>query len=206
MIKNIIFDFGGVLLDWNPHYVFDGYFGDSAKAQWFIDNICTPEWNASLDAGKPFSEGVKELTGIHPEWEKEIRLYHTDWIRMMGGQIDGMYEIVKGLKDRGYRIYGLTNWADETFELVRNTYPVLSLMEGIVVSGKEKVIKPSPEIYRILLTRYGLMPEECVFIDDNANNVMAAEALGINGIHMTDRGRLIKDLEKILHQSPGEKA
>lgn len=202
MIKNIIFDFGGVLLDWNPHYLFDEYFGDREKAQWFIDNVCTPEWNSSLDAGKPFAEGVKELAAMHPEWEKEIRLYHTEWLKMIGGPIDGMYEIVKELADKGYHIYGLTNWSAETFALVRNTYPVFSIMEGIVVSGEEKVIKPSPEIYRILLTRYGLTPEECIFIDDNANNVKAAEAVGINGIQMTTRDRLIKDLEIILCQSP----
>lgn len=201
MIKNIIFDFGGVLLDWNPHYVFDPYFGSSEKAQWFIDNICTPQWNATLDAGKPFTEGVKELTALYPEWEKEIGMYHTEWLRMMGGQIEGMYEIVKGLKDRGYHIYGLTNWSAETFALVRDIYPILSLMEGTVVSGEEKVIKPSPEIYRILLTRYGLTPSECVFIDDNSYNVKAAEEMGIKGIQLISREQMTADLEKILHSS-----
>ncbi|MCM1178521.1 MAG: HAD family phosphatase [Clostridium sp.] len=198
MIKNIIFDFGGVLLDWNPHYVFDPYFGNTEKAQWFIDNICTPQWNAALDAGKPFSEGVKELIAVHPEWEKEIRMYHTEWLKMMGGQIEGMYEIVKGLKDNGYRLFGLTNWAAETFALVRDTYPVLSLLEGIVVSGEEKMIKPDPEIYRILLDRYGLKAEECVFIDDTLRNTKAAEALGIKGIHLTSKDQLTKALKEIL--------
>lgn len=198
MIKNIIFDFGGVLLDWNPHYVFDPYFGSREKAQWFIDNICTAEWNSSLDAGKPFSEGIDELSALHPEWEKEIRMYHTQWLGMMGGQIDGMYDIVKDLKDKGYHIYGLTNWAAETFNMVKDMYPVLSLMEGIVVSGEEKVIKPSPEIYRILLERYALKPSECVFIDDNENNVKAAEALGIKGIRMVSREALITSLREIL--------
>ncbi|MCM1503519.1 MAG: HAD family phosphatase [Bacteroidales bacterium] len=198
MIKNVIFDFGGVLLDWNPHYVFDPYFGNTEKAQWFIDNICTPQWNAALDAGKPFSEGVKELIAVHPEWEKEIRMYHTEWLKMMGGQIEGMYEIVKGLKDNGYRLFGLTNWAAETFALVRDTYPVLSLLEGIVVSGEEKMIKPDPEIYRILLDRYGLKAEECVFIDDTLRNTKAAEALGIKGIHLTSKDQLTKALKEIL--------
>jgi len=201
MIKNIIFDFGGVLLDWNPHYLFDPYFGDSRKAQWFIDNICTPEWNSSLDAGKPFVQGVRELTAAHPEWEKEIRLYHTGWIKMMGGQIEGMYELVGKLKGKGYHIYGLTNWSAETFALVRHEYPVLALMEGIVVSGEEKVIKPSPEIYRTLLTRYCLEPSESVFIDDNSNNVKGAEAVGIKGIQMVSRMKLEDDLEKILQEN-----
>lgn len=198
MIKNIIFDFGAVLFDWNPHYLFDHYFGDPEKTDWFINNICTPEWNSALDAGKPFAEGVKELTEKHPEWEKEINLYNEGWIRMMAGQIPGMYEIVASLSWKGYQLYGLTNWSAEKFNLIRNHYGILLYMKGIVVSGEEKMIKPAPEFYEILLSRYGLKAEECLFIDDNKTNVAAAEALGIRALHFVSPDKLREDLAEIL--------
>ena len=109
MIKNIIFDYGGVLLDWNPHYLYDPYFGDEEKAEWFLTNICTYEWNAQHDNGKPIAEGVAELIAEHPEWKKEIELYYGDFMKMMGGQIPGMEEYVKELKAKGLRVFGLSN-------------------------------------------------------------------------------------------------
>ena len=198
MIKNIIFDFGGVLFDWNPHYLFDWHFGNPEKTDRFINEICTPEWNSALDAGKPFAEGVKELVAKYPEWEREINLYDEGWIRMMAGQIPGMYEIVSSLSRLGYPVYGLTNWSAEKFNLIRNHYGILLYMKGIVVSGEEKMIKPAPEFYEILLTRYGLKAEECLFIDDNAANVAAAEALGIKAVRFVSPEKLREDLTEIL--------
>lgn len=182
MIKNIIFDYGGVLLDWNPHYLYDPYFGDKNKAEWFLTNICTYEWNAQHDNGKPIVEGTAELIAQHPEWEKEIRMYYDDFMKMMGGQIPGMEELVKGLKIKGYRVFGLSNWSVETFALVRPAYPVLDLMEDMVISGVEHVMKPNHRIFELALNRFGIEAAETVFIDDNANNVKGACELGIQGV------------------------
>ena len=182
MIKNIIFDYGGVLLDWNPHYLYDPYFGDAEKAKWFLTNICTYEWNAQHDNGKPIAEGTAELIAQHPEWEKEICLYYDDFMKMMGGQIPGMEDFVKNLKAKGYRVFGLSNWSEETFALVRPVYPVLDLMEDMVISGIEKVMKPDHRIFKLALNRFGIKAEETVFIDDNPNNVLAANEVGIKGI------------------------
>lgn len=194
MIKNILFDFGGVLLDWNPHYLYDAYFGDVDKAEWFLTNICTYEWNAQHDNGRPVAEGTAELIARYPEWGKEIRMYYDEFMKMMGGQIPGMEELVKDLKAKGYRVFGLSNWSVETFALVRPVYPVLDLMEDMVISGVEKVMKPDHRIFELALDRFGIKAEETVFIDDNPNNVKAANELGIHGILFQSREQLEKEL------------
>lgn len=198
MIKNIIFDFGGVLLDWNPHYLYDPYFGDVEKAEWFLANICTYPWNAQHDAGKPVAEGTVELIAQYPEWEKEIRMYYDEFEKMLSGQIAGMEDYIKELKGRGFRIYGLSNWSVETFAMIRPKYPILDLMEDMVISGKEKVMKPDAKIYQIALSRFGIKPEESVFIDDNVNNIVGCEAVDIHGIVFKDAGQLRPVFEKLL--------
>lgn len=198
MIKNIIFDFGGVLLDWNPRYLYDPYFGDVEKAEWFLTNICTYPWNAQHDAGKPVAEGTAELVAQYPEWEKEIRMYYSEFGKMIGGQVAGMEEYIKELKGRGFRILGLSNWSFETFAMVRPKYPILDLIEERVISGEEKVLKPNAEIYEILLRRFNIKPEESVFIDDNVNNIKGGENVGIQGVIFKDAEQLRTDLEKLL--------
>lgn len=198
MIRNIIFDYGAVLLDWNPHHLYDSYFGSEEKAEWFLQNVCTYTWNTQHDGGKPVAEGTAELIAQFPEWEKEIRMYYGCFEQMIGGQIEGMYELITGLKQRGYHVYGLTNWSGETYPLVRHKYPIFDLMEGMVVSGDEKMLKPNAEIFELLLQRYGLKAEESVFIDDNANNCQGARNVGLQAIQFKDARSLAEELEKIL--------
>lgn len=198
MIKNIIFDYGAVLLDWNPHHLYDSYFGSAEKAEWFLQNVCTYTWNTQHDGGKPVAEGTAELIAQFPEWEKEIRMYYGCFEQMIGGQIEGMYELITGLKQRGYHVYGLTNWSGETYPLVRHKYPIFDLMEGMVVSGDEKMLKPNAEIFELLLQRYGLKADESVFIDDNANNCQGARNVGLQAIQFKDARSLAEELEKIL--------
>ena len=198
MIKNIIFDFGAVLVDWNPHHLYDSYFGDATKAEWFLTEICPYEWNAQCDAGRPIKDITAERVALFPEWEKEIRMYFDHWVDMMGDPIPGMEELVRDYKQRGYDVWGLTNWSAETLPLVRDDYPVFKLLDGYVVSGQEKVVKPDARLYRILLERFGLKAEECVFIDDNPANTAGAEAVGIHGIVFHDASQLRKDLDRIL--------
>ena len=159
MIRHLIFDFGGVLVDWNPRYVFVPWFGDVARAEWFLSEICPYEWNSQVDLGLTTAEVTEARVAEFPEWEKEIRMYYGRWIEMLHGGIPGMETLVREYKRRGYHIWGLTNWSYELFPLVRDRFPVFDLMDGIVVSGVEKAIKPYPELYHILLDRYGLMPK-----------------------------------------------
>jgi len=198
MIKNIIFDFGGVLIDWNPLHLYNRYFlGDEAKARWFIDNICTMEWNVQMDAGKPFTDGIRELTALHPEWADAIAAYRARWQEMIGGPIPGMTDVVHKLKDAGYHVFGLSNWSWETLSTIIDDYPVIKELEGVVISGLEYVIKPQPEIYRLLLERYRLKADECVFIDDNLANVQGAEAVGIHGLLFAGPEMLKEEFKKL---------
>ena len=186
-IKNIVFDFGGVLIDWNPRYLYRSYFGgDEERMEWFLQNVCTYPWNIQMDGGKPFAEGVAELTAQHPEWAEAIGVYHTRWAEMIGGEVEGTASLIKRLKAAGYRVFGLTNWSMETYPLIRDSYEVFSLFEGVVVSGEEHLLKPDGKIYRCLLERYSLEAEESVFLDDNADNVAGAEAVGMEAVRFVD--------------------
>ncbi len=193
-IKNIVFDFGGVLVDWNPRYLYDKYFGDEAQSQWFLDNICLYSWNLQMDGGRPFAEGVAELQAEHPEWAEAIGIYHTRWVEMMGGEVEGTASVLRRLKAKGYGIYGLTNWSAETFPMIRDTYPVFGEFDGIVVSGEEHLLKPNAAIYHCLLERYNLQAEELIFIDDNADNVAAAKAVGMESVRFADAATLVQQL------------
>ena len=201
MSAELIFDFGGVLVDWDPRTVYVPYFGDAAKAEWFLSEICTYDWNAQVDAGLTTAEITEARVAEFPEWEKEIRLYYDRWIDMLRGEIPGILSLVRDYKERGCRIWGLTNWSSELFPIVRDRFPVFKLMDGIVVSGQEKVIKPHPELYRILLDRYGLKAEECIFIDDKADNVAGAEAVGIRGVLFEGEKSLREKLDAMLDKS-----
>ena len=200
-IKNIVFDFGGVLVDWNPRYLYDKYFGDAEQSQWFLDNICLYSWNLQMDGGKPFAEGVKELQAEHPEWAEAIAIYLTRWVEMMGGEVAGTADVFRSAKAAGYKIYGLTNWAAETFPMIRDTYPVFQEFDGIVVSGEEHLLKPDAAIYRCLLERYALRAEESLFIDDNRDNVAAARAIGMEAVLFENA----EQLEKVLREQFGVK-
>ena len=186
-IKNIVFDFGGVLIDWNPRYLYRSYFGcDEERMEWFLQNVCTYPWNIQMDGGKPFAEGVAELTAQHPEWAEAIGVYHTRWAEMIGGEVEGTASLIKRLKAAGYRVFGLTNWSMETYPLIRDNYEVFSLFEGVVVSGEEHLLKPDEKIYSCLLERYSLEAAESVFLDDNADNVAGAEAVGMEAVRFVD--------------------
>lgn len=184
--KVIVFDFGGVLIDWNPRNLFKKMISSETEMEWFLENICTTEWNLRIDAGKPFAVSVAELSSQYPEWTAEIEAFHKQWPEMLGGEIPGTVEILEEIIQKGYKVYGLTNWSAETFPIAQGRYPSLNLMDGIVVSGEEKLIKPDPEIFRVLLEKYNLKAENCIFIDDNLHNIEASCKLGFEAIHFTD--------------------
>lgn len=198
MIKNIIFDFGAVLVDWNPLYLYGPYFGSKEETEWFLTEVCPYEWNTTVDAGRDTEDAMQERIALYPDWEKEIRMYYGEWIKMMNGEIPGMYEIVCSLKEKGYGVYGLTNWSRETFPLIRDTYRIFSKLDGFVVSGEEMIKKPDQRLYKILLDRYSLNPEECIFIDDSQANLDGGEAVGIRGVLFKSPEKLKEDLATIL--------
>ena len=200
MIKNIILDFGGVLLDWNPRYLYKSYFNNDEEMEHFLADICNGEWNIRQDAGRPFAEAVKELQAKFPEYAEAIQMYDDDWEKMLKCELPESIDLLKELKFMGYGIYGLTNWSAEKIGYAFANYSFFSLFDGIVVSGVEKVVKPDRKIYEILLERYSLKPGECVFIDDNQDNVDMAKVLGINAIRFDNIGNVKEHLETLLNK------
>ena len=183
-IKSIIFDLGGVLIDWNPRYVYRQIFKTEEKVEWFLENVTTPDWNENQDAGYPLHKATEELIAKHPEWEPQIKAYYGRWLEMLGDAIHETVEVFHQLKQSGkYKLYALTNWSAETFPHALERFEFFKWFDGIVVSGEERMRKPFPEFYKVLLDRYNIKPSESIFIDDSLRNVKAAEQIGIKTIH-----------------------
>jgi len=196
MINTIIFDLGAVLIDWNPHYMYKTVFSDEDEMKHFLANITTSDWNEEQDAGRSLQEGTDLLVAKYPEHEANIRAFYGRWEEMLGDAFWDTVEILKELKQSGkYKLYALTNWSAETFPIAQSKFDFLNWFDGIVVSGEEKMRKPAPAFYQLLLDRHTVNPAEALFIDDNYRNILAAEQMGIQSIHFTSaealRGKLI---------------
>ena len=198
-IDTIIFDLGGVLLDWNPLYVYDEhYFESQEKRDFFFAHVCTGDWNEEQDAGKPISDATQELVARFPDWEQPIRDFYGRWTEMLRGPIDETVEILRRLKESGkYKLYALTNWQAELFQIALVRHSFLYWFDGRAVSGVEKTRKPFPEFYHLLLNRYKINAANAIFIDDNLRNVVAGEAVGIKSIHFQSPSQLKKELEQL---------
>ena len=197
-IKNIIFDFGGVVMDWNPRYFFKDYFNDDERMEYFLKYIANDEWNAEQDRGRSLSEGTELQVQKFPEWEKELRAYYDNWTRMLRADIPENVEVLRKLQHSDYELFGLTNWSAETFPYALENYDFFDIFEGkIVVSGTEKLIKPDPKIWQVLLERYNLKAEESVFIDDNPKNIEVAKSLGFATVHIIEEISLEEELKSL---------
>ncbi|MGV8964091.1 MAG: HAD family hydrolase [Candidatus Saccharimonadaceae bacterium] len=195
-IKNIIFDFGGVLVDWNPIYLYSKLMDDEIEMNHFLENICNSEWNIKQDAGRPLADATEILQKEYPEYKDLIGHFYGRWDEMLGGVIEENVRVLKMLKPH-YPIYGLTNWSAETITIAYDRYDFFNHLEGIVVSGDEKLIKPDPKLYEILLERYNLKANESLFIDDNAHNIETALDMGFQTIHFTENMDLEKKIMEI---------
>ena len=196
--KNIVFDLGGVLIDWNPRYVYRQIFTDETAMEHFLATVCNSSWDAYQDEGRSLAEGVKILSQRHPEHAHLIKIYHERWHEMLKGEISATVAILHQLKRLNFKLYSITNWSHETFPYARKTCPCLQHFLDIVISGEEKVIKPNKKIFEILLIRNNLKATESVFIDDNFNNITAARELGFAGIHFLNPEQLSVELTNIL--------
>lgn len=200
-IDTIIFDLGGVLIDWNPRYLYQKIFKTEEEITWFLENICTSEWNDKQDAGRSFADATAELVAQYPDWEQPIRAWYDRWEETIGGSIQDTVAILKHFKDTAsHRLYALTNWSAESYPIAQQKFEFLGWFEGVVVSGTEKTRKPFAEFYHILFNRYQVNLANALFIDDNAKNIEGAKEVGLNVIHfqspqqlkaeLTDRGLL----------------
>lgn len=200
MIRNVVFDLGGVLVDWNPRYVFKEIFVTDEAVEYFLDNICTNRWNEQQDAGRSFKDGTEYLVKEFPHYESEIKVYYSKWSQMLKGDIPETVNLLLAIKSCGnYRLLALTNWADESFPVALDRFDFLQWFDGILVSGTEMMIKPDPEIFELLMRRYQIKAEETLFIDDNINNINTAKKLGFHVVHFNNVALNIEEIQKALN-------
>jgi 2-haloacid dehalogenase len=191
----VVFDLGGVLIDWNPRYLYRQLFeGDDEAMEQFLAEVVSPDWNLQQDAGRPWNEAIETLTRQHPAQAELIAAYWDRWLETVGDAIQPTVEVLEELRGAGVRLFALSNWSAETFPLARPRFPFLEWFDGIVLSGEVHVTKPDPRIYRHLLDRHRLDPTHTVFIDDSVANVRAALALGMIGIRFESGPALRREL------------
>jgi 2-haloacid dehalogenase len=197
-IDTVIFDLGGVLIDWNPRYLYRKILKDEEEVTWFLENICTSDWNDQQDAGRSFQEATDMLVAMHPQWETPIRAWYERWTETISGPLHDTVEILRQIKASGrYKLLALTNWSAESFPWALDNFEFLHWFDGIVVSGTEKTRKPFPEFYQILFDRYNVLPAQAIFIDDNIKNITGAKNVGLPAIHFQSPAQLRGELEKM---------
>ncbi|MFM2231783.1 MAG: hypothetical protein RJB31_484 [Bacteroidota bacterium] len=195
-IKNIIFDLGGVLIDWNPEYMYRKLITDDEERKDFLDNICTMSWNEEQDGGRSIQEANDLLISLYPDKSAYILAFYQRWEEMLNGPIEGTVEVLRLLKSNNkHNIYALTNWSAETFPRALELFDFLHWFDGRIVSGEENTRKPFKEIYDLTLSRFKIEAAETLFIDDNIRNIKAAETCGINCIHFKSSEQLINELK-----------
>lgn len=197
-INVIVFDFGNVLLEWNPRNVYQRFFPDDPDGiERFLQEVNFMEWNLLQDKGRPFAEGVAVLSKEFPHYAHLIQAFHDHWVESLGDSIDGTIEIMKELKQAGYPLYGLSNWSAETFPYARQKHDFFDLLDDMVISGEVGHVKPNPEIFQIMLDRIRRPAEECLFIDDSLANIRQAQKMGFAAVHFQSPQQL-RDTLRVL--------
>ena len=197
-IQAIIFDFGNVLLTWDPRNLYQRFFpNDSEGMERFLKEVDFLDWNLQQDKGRPFTEGIAILSQQFPHYSHLIQAYYDHWIDSVGGPVAGTVTILSQLKRAGYRLYGLSNWSAETFPRARKRYDFFGLLDGIVLSGEVGLVKPDPKIYQILLEKIGRPARECLLIDDSLPNIHQAQEMGFAVIHFQSPEQLEASLRDL---------
>lgn len=196
-ITAVIFDFGGVLIEWDPRNLYRRYFDDPQSMEQFLEEIDFMEWNLLQDKGRPFAEGVAELSARFPHREELIRAYHEHWEDSVGEPIKPVIDILERIKAAGWPVYGLSNWSMETFPIARQKHHFFDLLDDYLLSGEVNLVKPDPAIFHHMLDKIGRKPEECIFIDDNPANVEASRMLGIVTIQYQSPEQLERELQHL---------
>ena len=194
-INTVVFDLGNVLIRWNPRNLYRKLFGDDEQAmETFLSEVCSTDWNERQDAGRSWQEAIDEAIARHPRQEALIRAYRERWEEMLGGAMEETVEILEQLHAKQVRLLALTNWSAETFPIALERFAFLNRFEGILVSGAEGVIKPAPQIFQLLKSRYQLEGHHAVFIDDHAPNIEGARREGFHALQFSNAGQLREDL------------
>ena len=192
-VKKFLFDLGNVFFDWNPERILKPIFKDDERMNFFINNISFPLLDTRCDAGVTIEVAVNDAIKKFPEFEKEIKLYYPNHGNMVGGFFQKTVDVFYKIKELNYPCFVLSNWSAETYEGMEETYPFLKDFDGKIISGRDFLIKPDPAIYKLAISRFDLIPEETLFIDDRFDNIEAAQKLNFQTIHLTDPS-LIQEL------------
>lgn len=190
----VVFDIGNVLVAWDPRHLYRKLLPDEESVERFLSTVCTPDWNRQQDAGRPWAEGVADLSARFPEQRDLVAAYDTRWEEMIPGAVAGAVELLADLRDAGVPLFAITNFSEEKFRLARARFGFLGWFRDIVVSGEEGLLKPGEDIFRLALRRFGLAAGEAVFVDDIQANVDGAATVGMHGLLFTDAGTLRSDL------------
>ena len=193
IVKKFLFDLGNVFFDWNPERILKPIFNDDERMNFFINNISFPLLDTRCDAGITIEVAVNDAIKKFPEFEKEIKLYYPNHRNMVGGFFQKTVDVFYKIKELNYPCFVLSNWSAETYEGMEETYPFLKDFDGKIISGRDFLIKPDPAIYELAISRFNLIPEETLFIDDRLDNIEAAQNLNFQTIHLTNPS-LIQDL------------
>jgi 2-haloacid dehalogenase len=190
MIEAVVFDLGGVLIDWDPRYLYRTLFDDERSMEAFLSTVTTPEWNEQQDLGRSFADGIAELADTFPQHADLIAAYRTRWDEMLAGEIAGATDLLAELLEAAVPLYALTNWSAETFPIARQRFPWLGRFRGVIVSGEEGIGKPDPRIFELVLSRFGLRAERTLFVDDRQVNLAAAERCGFRTVSFSSTEQL----------------
>lgn len=193
-----VLDLGGVLIDWNPRYLYRKIFGsDETAMENFLATVCTQSWNEEQDRGRPFAEGCALLKTAHPQQSELIDAWFARYEEMLGGALQESVAIVSELRARKVPLYALSNWSTETFPIALRRFEFLGWFQGVLLSGEVRILKPDPRIYQTLFRRYGIDPSRAVYVDDHRSNVEAAAQLGMHAIHFTGPTSLRSELARV---------
>ena len=193
IVKKFLFDLGNVFFDWNPERILKPIFNDDERMNFFINNISFPLLDTRCDAGITIEVAVNDAIKKFPEFEKEIKLYYPNHGNMVGGFFQKTVDVFYKIRELNYPCFVLSNWSAETYEGMEETYPFLKDFDGKIISGRDFLIKPDPAIYELAISRFDLIPQETLFIDDRLDNIEAAQKLNFQTIHLTDPS-LIQEL------------
>jgi 2-haloacid dehalogenase len=193
----VVLDLGGVLVDWNPRHLMDRVIFDAARRERFLSDVLTTEFLLALDVARDSRAAVQPAMERHPDFAREIAAYVERFPETITGEFPAMSALVQRLRGAGVGVYGLTNWAGDTFDLTRPRLPSLALLRDVVVSGHEGIVKPDPRIFEILCRRGGFVPSEAVFVDDSLRNIEGARTFGMAGIHHRSPEQTIVDLQAL---------
>jgi len=193
-----LFDLGGVFFDWDPHHFYKDIFDTQDERDYFLNNVCNDQWNIQQDAGRLIKDAEIDLIRDFPRYKNEIRLYYKNHRKMFRKIFQKSIDVLFDLKNKGYECYVLSNWSWETFQGMDKEYPFLKKFDGLIISGKEKLIKPEEKIYKLAINNFNLVPEETVFIDDKKENIEAAKKLGFLTIHLTNPEIIIQNINKFI--------